>query len=102
MVLSEANPVSASSAPSFFSSAGSTFLNQRRGSKSARFVHDLFDGSPDALEILLIESTAREIAFGELQTLKGHVVEVAHKRLILKAAIGCSDWLCLFIIIRNY
>ena len=32
-------------------------------------VHDLFDGSADALEILLIEGAAFEIALDKLQTL---------------------------------
>ena len=40
------------------------------------------------LKILLIEGTAREIALGELQTLKCHVVEVGRERLVLKGKLG--------------
>ena len=40
------------------------------------------------LRSLLIEGTALEIALGELQTLKGHVIQVVRERLILKGKLG--------------
>jgi hypothetical protein len=54
----------------------------------SKVIHDLFDGSVDAVEILLIEGTALEIALGELQTLKGHVIQIVRQRLILKGKLG--------------
>ena len=54
----------------------------------SKVIHDLFDGSVDAFEILLIEGTALEIALGELQTLKGHVIQIVRERLLLKGKLG--------------
>src|SRR6185295_1827821 len=53
-----------------------------------KVLHNLFDRGVDALEILLIEGTALEIALGELQTLEGHVIQIVRQRLLITGKLG--------------
>ena len=54
----------------------------------SKVIHDLFDGSVDAFEILLIEGAAFVIALDNLQPFKDHVVEIGRERLLFQAKFG--------------